>query len=809
MQSIYQDLRFALRQLRRAPGFAVTVIFTLALGIGANAVVFGILNALILRPLNLPQARQLYFLDRVERIGVSSNHSYLNYLDLRERNTAFSGIAASRINILGLDYNRISHKSWYYEASENYFDVLGVKPFLGRFFHPADIHGPGSAPYAVVGYDFWRAHMNADPAVIGKVVELNKHPYTILGVVPPGFIGTELFFRPDVWVPMTQEEQLEGYNFLNSRGNAGIWLTGRLKPGVTAAAATENLNAIARQLARQYPGDEGLKLKLSKPGLLGDTLGRPVAAFLTGIMLLATLVFLAACANLGTLFSARAGDRARELAVRLSLGSSRLRIIRQLVIESLVLSTIGGALGLVASTTLLRLMSQWSPPTDAPIHLAVYADTRSTLLALTLAILSGVFFGLIPAVSLYREDSYQIIKTGSSTGLGHSKWSFRGALLLVQIVLCAILVTASLVAVRGLARSLHTPLGFHPEGVTLASFDLKMINATPEQTLRLQRQATERAATLPGVVSAGFSNTLPLDTNISGMSIYRDDTTDFRPKNVVTGANFFDISPGYLATAQTRLLAGRDFTWYDDAKSPGVVIINQTLARKLFGDAPPIGRYLRSSNSRLQVVGIVEDGKYGTLTEDPGCTIFFPVTQQADPYTTLLVRSSGVDTGVMIPAVAKLLHSLAPDLPVTLETWQHNLITAFFPAAAATVALGVMGALAAMLALTGIFGMASYTVSQRLRELGIRIALGASRKQILAAALKRPVQLLLAGSFAGLVLGALADRLLATIVYQATSRDPIVLLGVLVGMAMVGALAAWVPARRALAIDPARLLREE
>ena len=587
---------------------------------------------------------------------------------------------------------------------------------------------------------------------------------------------------------------------------------GRIKSDIAPAVATDNLNAVAQQLARQYPEDEGLKLKLSRPGLVGDTLGRPVAAFLSGIMLLAALVFFAACANLGSLFSARAGDRARELAVRLSLGSTCARILRQLVLESLLLSSLGGVLGLAMSTTLLRVLSQWSPPTEIPIRLSVYADTRDTLLAFALAILSGIFFGLIPAARVWRNDSYQVIKTGSATARRGSRWSFRSALLLVQIALSGVLVTASLVAVRGLARSLHTPVGFNPESVTLASFDTLMVNLKQPQALQFQRQVADRAAALPGVASAAFANTLPLNTNISGMSLYRDETTDFRPGNILTGAVFFDISPGYLTTAQTRLLGGRDFTWRDDSKSPDVVIVNQTLARKLFGDAPPIGRYLRnSSRDRLQVVGVVEDGKYSTLTEAPSSAIFFSMAQHPDSSTVLVVRSAdpAANHGSMSTALENLLQTLHPDLPISYDTWSHSLGTALFPAEAATIALGVMGVLAAMLALTGIFGMASYTVSQRLRELGIRMALGASRKQILAAALKRPVQLLITGSLAGLTLGALADHLLAAIVYQATSHDPVVLLGVLIGMAMIGALAAWIPARRALAIDPAHLLSNE
>ena len=811
MATLTQDLRFGMRQMRRSPGFAATVILTMALGIGANAVVFGILNALVLRPLDLPMAHQLYFFNQVNGGQVNTAFSYPDYLDLRERNSTLQGLTAARFNRVGVEYGGVAARTWFTEASGNYFDVLGVKPYLGRFFHETDEHGPNSAPYAVIAYDEWKTMMNGDVGVVGKVIELNKQPYTILGIAPKNFVGTELFAHPGLWVPMVNEEKLEGgYKFLESRGDHGLWLVGRLKPDVTRGAAESNLNTVAAQLAKQYQQDETLNIRLAKPGLLGDLLGGPVRAFLYGVMLLAGLVLLAACANLASLFAARAGDRARELAVRLALGSTRGRILRQLVVESLLLSVAGGAAGLALGRGLLAALSQLKPPADMPVGLDVHADLRVTLLALGLSVICGMFFGLAPGWSVIRRDSYQVIKSGAVKTAGGRRWTLRDGLLLLQIVLCSILVTSSLVSVRGLSRSMHANFGFVPANVTLATFDLKMGGYTDEQVLQFQKRVLDEAAAIPGVEQVGIASRLPLGLDSSTTSIYRDGTTDLRPSNAVATANYYEVSPGYIKAAKTRLIAGRDFTWEDKAGAPQVALINQTLARLLYGSADPVGNYLIRGD-RIRVIGVVEDGKYTTLNEDQTEAIYMPLAQSQSSTTVLLARAkatAGADPEVAA-GLQRLLHGLDPGLPLSIGSWQQGLGMVLFPAIAATLALGTMGLLAAMLALTGIFGMASYSVSRRLRELGIRMALGAARRQILRAAIGRPMQLLVIGSVLGLAAGGLANKLLAAIVYQATSRDPLVLIGVVVSMAAVGALAAWVPARRALGIQPSRLLREE
>ena len=817
MHSLIQNLTYAMRQLRKAPGFTLTVVLTLALGVGANAVVFSVLNALILRPLALPQSERLMFFNRVGpstgSISSSPAQSYPDYRDLREGNHSFSGIAGYRFERSGVGTAGAVRQGWDIEASENYFDVLGVQPALGRFFHPSDAHGPDSIPAIVLSYAYWRARFNGDASIVGKVIEVNKLPMTVLGVAPATFKGTDLLFAPDFWAPLIDQKELDGDSELEVRGDHNTWLIGRLKPGVSTHEAEADLNTIAHGMSAQHKEDDSLGFRLSRPGLIGDFLGKPVQAFLFGVTALAALVLLAACANLGSLFAARASDRAREFGVRLALGASRGTLVRQLLAESLLVSLLGGCAGLALATSVLRALTLWRPSPDFPIQVAVSADGRVVAVALGLALASGIFFGLVPVRQVWAGNAYLVIKSGAASGDSGRKWTLRDGLLVVQIVLCSVLVTSALVAVRGLSRSLHTSYGFQPEGVTLANFDLRMIGKNEQQALEFQHRAIDAVSSLPGVTAVAFSNTTPLSLSSSDSNVYRDGTTDFRPSNAVADADFFDVSPGYFSTAQTHLLAGREFTWHDDKAAPPVIVVNRTFVLKVFGNqispGQAIGRYFVSgSGKRRQVVGVAEDGKYQSLTEDPTPAMFYPSAQGPDTNTVLLVRSAN-DRAATAAAIHQALVQLDPSVPVLMTTWPEALAIVLFPSVAATASLGVMGGLAAMLAVTGIFGMASYSVSKRLRELGLRVALGAQRRAVLTAALGKPARLLLFGSVCGLILGALASRLLAHIVYQATSQDPVVLVGVVASMGLLALVATWLPARRALQVDPARLLREE
>jgi len=811
IEVLIHDLRYSIRVLRKSPGFTTVAVLTLALAIGANAVVFSILNALILRPLNLPQPQSLY---GIERLGQDDPvQSVPDYIDLRDRNRSFDSLAAYRISEVGFDAGDNTARSLIYEVSGNYFDTLRIQPYLGRFFHSADEKGPNSAPYIVLGYTFWQNRFQGDRGVVGRVVQLNKHPFTIIGVAPPGFQGTLVFFNADFYSPMVNQEQVDGRSVLNARNIQWIYLAlGHLKPGVTPAQAVADLNSIGSYLEKTYPKEDGhVRFGLSRPSLYGDYLGSRVETFLTGLMLFAGLILLAACANLGSLFAARAADRSREIALRLALGAKRNRILRTLFTEAMLISVLGGALGLCGSFAILRGLSAWQPIPRYPLHVTLIPDANVYAVAVALALLSGFFFALVPVRQVLRTDPYQIVKS-STTGMPRRRITARDLLLVVQIAICALLVTSSFVAVRGLVRSLHSDFGFEPRNAMVVDTDLSMAGHPIDRAPEVEKRIIDAIQSIPGVQSVGLTDWVPLISGAYGQSdIFSADATDLRPANAITGAFRFRISPELFQAAKTPLLDGRPFSWHDEKNSPRVAIVNPEFARRVFGSrAGAVGKFFKlADGARVQVVGLAQDGKYKGIAEDQKAAMYLPIQQSPALSIGLIVRSNN-DPGQLTAAIRATLHDLDRGLPVYIQTWTQELSDfAFFPTRIATVSLGVLGVLGAMLSITGIFGMAAYSVSRRLKELGIRLALGAQRKEILSAALGRAVKLLGYGSAAGLALGILASRVLSNIVYQATPRDPFVLTAVVLAMALLGLLATWIPAQRALSLDPLVLLRDE
>jgi predicted permease len=815
--TLWQDIRVSLRVLRKSPGFTIAAVLTLALAIGANAVVFGVLDALILRPLNVPKEQTLYTLER----GSDKNQgaSYPDYLDLRDRNRSFEALTAYILAPIGLDTGNNSSQAWSYEVTSNYFDALGIQPFLGRFFHAADEHGPGSAPYIVISYAYWHSHFRDDPGIVGRVVQVNKHPFTILGVAPREFRGTLLFFSADLWVPMVQQEQVQGLQVLDNRGERDIYMVlGHLKPGVTTGQAIADLNTVGAYLERTYPKDDAkVTFTLARPSLAGDMLGPGVKGFMTGMMLLSGLILLAACANLGSLFAARAADRSREVALRLALGASRRRILRGVFTEALLISLAGGALGLVGSVALLRELSAWQPVPQYPLYMPVNPTAEVYLVAVALAVVSGFLFGAVPVRQILRTNPYEVVKSGTAGIIaGHTgrRITLRDFLVTVQIAICAVLVTSSLVAVRGLVRSMQSNFGFEPRNAMIVETSLSMAGYSGNAVPAMQRRMIDALAAIPSVKTVGFTHQLPLGGGETSWSAYADQTTDLKPANIVAEPTVFRISPEYFQVAGTTLLRGRAFSWHDDKDAPRVAVINQFFARKLFGSVEnAMGKYFKVDDGiRWQVVGVAEDGKYNLLTENQRPAMFVPFLQSPSPETFLVVRTKGDMGGEeaqLAAAIRSALHNLDEGVPLHIQTWNEELELALFPSHMATLSLGVLGMMGVLLSITGLFGMAAYSVSKRLKELGIRMALGAQRNELLGAALGRSIKLLVVGSAAGLLLGVLASRVLAFIVFTATPRDPLVLAGVVLAMALLGIVATWIPARRALSVDPLVLLRED
>ncbi|HEY2418639.1 MAG TPA: ABC transporter permease, partial [Steroidobacteraceae bacterium] len=517
-------------------------------------------------------AERLFQIEQKQQGNITQ--SYPDYIDYRAHNSAFSDIAAFRIGEAAFSTAGSAQRCWEYEVSGNYFDMLGVQPAAGRLFHESDEHGPNSAPYIVLSDAFWRRKFNADPRVVGMTVDLNKHPFNIIGVAPSAFNGTEIFFWPDFWIPMVNEEQVEGYSFLTKRVNHGIDVIGMLKPGVTPQQGADNLLAVAHQLTREHPvDDDGLGVRLVKPGLMGDMLGGPARPFLAAIMVLALLVLVAACVNLAGIFAARAADRTRELAICLSIGSTRWRLLRRVLMEAALVSVGGGVAGTLIAAALLGALTRWQPIAEFPIHVAVIPDARVYAIAMLLTLMSGILPGLLPARQIWRTDATQAMKSGAAASGTIRRLTLRDVLLGIQIAVCALLVTASLVSLRGMERSLHGPMGFEPQGAVVAMTDMHMAGYSDQNALPVQRRMIEDAARIPGVTAAGTVDDAPLSTGGSNTPVYRVGTTDLKGSNSVTSAHYYSISPGYLKAAETSLRAGRDFTWADGVATPKVVIV--------------------------------------------------------------------------------------------------------------------------------------------------------------------------------------------------------------------------------------------
>jgi predicted permease len=800
-EDLRMDIRNALRVLWHSPAFTLVALVTLTLGIGANVVVFGVLNAVLLRPLDVSDPQNLYQVRLKPWTSFKLlTTSYPAFEDFRQRNTTFSGMAAfNGYARARLGWGHAARVVSGYAVTGNYFELLGVQPEVGRFFQATDEHGPNSAPYVVLGNDLWRSAFNADPGVVGATVRLDRDPFTVVGVAPAQFHGTENFVWPDYWIPIVN------WGDLHTRSSPSVTVLGRLKPGVTPQQATENLNAIAAQMAKEYPEtDSGLPLRLVRPGLFADN-GDVIRGFLHSVTGLALLVLVAACANLASLFAARAADRSRELAFRVALGASPRRLVRQLMTEAMVVSMLGGAAGLLTASLLLGALNRWQSPYG---QAAVRVDARVYLAALAFTLVSALLFGMIPVRQVWESSPLQAMKGGAAEPIPLHRFALRDLLLGAQIAICMLLVTASLVAVRGMVRMLNAPLGFQPQGVMLAEMDLSLVEPRGDEPVAKTKAMIEAVRNIPGVATAGAVNRVPLTGGLRGVPVFQPGTTEFTLDNSVLAPYVFTASPGYLEAAGTRLRRGRDFAWQDTAGTPYVAIVNETFAQKMWGDTSALGQHFVLRGHLTEVVGVAEDGKYHNMQESPQPVVYLSLSQNESSDVILVARSWRA-TVEMAATLERTLSGLEPDAQIKVRSWPDALGGMLFPARAATLSLGVLGLLAAVLAVTGIFGIAAYNVSHRMKELGIRMALGARTKHVMSAAVGRPIVLLGVGSLVGLLLGVFASRLLEKIVYEANPLDPVVLGGAVLTMALLGIAASATPALRALAVDPSRLMREE
>ena len=806
MTALFQDLRYALRMLLKAPGFTAVAVLTLALGIGANAAVFSVVNALILRPLPVERPSELVFLENA-RNGPSQ--SFPNYRDLRDRNQTFAGLVGYRMSPMELETDHGAERIWGYLATGNYFDVLGVKPALGHFFNQKDDLNPGASPYAVLSYGAWQARFGGDPGIVGRTIRINRSSFTVFGVTPPDFHGTELFYWPEIWVPMMMEPRIESLNWLDERSTWNTFVLGRLKPHVSPAQAEADLNALAAEMIRQFPNEnDGLRFKLTKPGLIGDMIGAPAKAFALGVLLLAALVLLTACTNLASMFTARASDSQRELAVRVAIGASRGRVVRQVLTETLLLSLAGGCAGYLLASLISSALSRWRAPMDFPVQMSVNPDWRVFLFALAGSVIAAALFGSAPALRASHTDPNAALR-GVSAPWGRSRLAFRDVLVVVQVGLCFVLISASFLSLRGLRQALQMNLGFQPQQVTTVAFELGLAGYSQDRGRAFQRQALEAIRQLPGVQSASYSNSVPLSIDQSHTSVYPADKTGLRPSDRIEVV-YYQVSPEFFATIGTPLLAGREFTWHDDSKSPSVAIVNLAFAKRVFHGENPVGKTFPGYGGRpIEVIGIVADGKYESLTESQQPVLFWSILQNYNSTTTLEVKSS-LPPLQMVSQVRSAIAKVDPELPLYGAGGLEQMLGfAFLPTRAAAVALSAFGVLAIVLAATGIHGLVAYAVSKRTHEIGIRMAIGARPMQILRIILGRTALLLLCGSLVGFALALAVGQIMTSIVYESQPRDPLVILSVWLAIALVGLFASWSPARRATRVDPLVALRYE
>lgn len=804
LEDLARDVVYAFRLLRKSPGFTFTAVLSLAFGIGANTVVFSILNALVLKPLPVAQPDRIFF---VNNSGQPAN-SFPNYREIRDRNAVFESLFSYRIAQMALDDNNGAHRIWGYLVTGNYFETLGITPALGRFFTPAEDTAPNSSPYAVLSYTCWQNRFGGDPEIVGKDVRINGRPYTVLGVAPRGFHGTEVFYWAEIWVPMMMQPQIESNSWLDCRSCFNAWIAGRLKPAVSVEQADANLKTIAAQLAREHSVNQGMRLTLSALGIAGSAGREPTRGFAGGMMLLALLVLCAACANLAALLTARAVDRQRDLAIRVSIGASRGRLIRQLLTESLSLSILGGVAGCVLAVVLLQMLSQWRAPLDFPVQFDVSADWRVFIFASIVALVAGILFGIGPASGAWKANP-ALAGKGLAIPVPGRRWAIRDLLLPLQVALCCVLVISSLTAARGLMRSFESPLGFIPDGAAVIGCDVGLAGYDENRGRQFQQRALDTVANLPGVESAAYSSSVPLSIDQSTATVYPESTTDFRPRNAYYPTYYY-ASPGYFHTAGTKLLAGREFTAQDDAKSPPIAIVNQTFARRVVGTGDAVGhRFRRGRNDLVEIVGVVEDGKYETLTEAPKAALFLPILQNYSSTIVLMARSKRPESE-LAAEMRKTVGGLDPQLPLYgVGGLRQMLGLVYLPMRAAAITLGAFGLLALMLSITGIYGLSAYTVSRRAKELGIRMAIGARPAQLLKFVFGRISTLVTAGTLMGLALSIAGGSVMGSIVFAASPRDPVVIAFALLSISLVALLSALGPARRAIGVDPLQSLRHE
>ena len=812
MTDLRHDIRFAFRMLAKSPAFTAVAVLTLALGIGLNTAVFSTVHSLLIRP--LPGVTEPDRLVQLYRSWSSDflygSNSIPHFFSVKEQNDVFEAVAAWSFVPLNLSAGGENQRIVGEMVSADFFRVLGVRPELGRGFLPAEDTGPGEHPVVVLGHDFWEERFSGDPGVVGRILTLNGHPFEVVGVMGPEFRGAMAFVDSDVYAPlMMQRELMPGQDLLDSRGSNSLSMLARLKPGVTPEQAQSAMERLVRGLEETMPESyEGNTITVVAQSDAGihPTFASAQNGMSVMMMAVVGILLLIACVNVANLFLARARDRRQEMGIRLAVGARRGRVARQLLTEALLFSVVAGAAGLGLAFGAVRLLNQVQMPTDIPISFDVSVSGPVLLFALGASLLTGVLFGLAPAVIATRPELVTALKAaGGRKGVSRS----RATRVLVgfQVALSLILLVSAGLFVRNLRVATTLEKGFDSENLMLVSMDPGLQGYTEAGTRDFYRQLLEAVRRYPDVRAAGLAEFVPLglSSQQTGISI---DGYEPSPDEVMS-VDYNEATPGYFEAMGIDLVAGRTFSEDDHENTQPVLVINQRFAERYWPGESAVGKRVTVRSAEREVVGVVETGKYRSLGEDPLPFMYLPFEQAFNSAMTLHVRTAGPPESVF-PRVVEEVRRLDAGLPLyDVRTMESHLGISMLPARLAGWVLGGFGALGLFLAAIGIYGVMAYSVAQRNREIGIRVALGAARSQVIGMVVRQGMLIVGIGTAAGLVAAVVAAQLIRGLLYTESAFDPVTFVGVPAVLLAAAALATYLPARRAAGVDPVRALKTE
>lgn len=814
MNDFIKDLRHATRHLARKPTITALAVVSLALGIGVNSSIFSIVNAVLLRDLPLVAPEEVVEVYTGESGGYAySTSSYPDFRDLRAQNDVFSELAAYNLTIVTHDDGEDTEVLFGEAVSGNFFEFLGLPLALGRGFAPEVDQNP--EPQVVLGHQFWRQRFAGEADVLGQTLSFNGQDFTVIGVGPAEYKGIFPGLVADYWIPMTMNDRISESSKLERRGSRWLFLKGRLKPEVSLEEAQAQVAVIGERLGTAYPGsNEGRTFNLVASSDVAlhpfvDGPLRGVAGLLMGIV---GLVLLIACSNIANLLLARAADRRREIAIRLTLGSTRGRLIRQLLSESLVLSVLGGAIGLLFAFWTSRLIVSFQPPLPIPLSVDLGLDSQVLVFTLGLALLTGLLCGLAPALQASRPDLVSAIKDESAS-LGHHyrRFGLRNGLVVAQVAISTVLLVGAGLFVRSLANAQAIDAGFSLKKGAAVTVALGLGNQWNEDQGRVYfDQLLERVRGLPGVTSAAYTEQLPLGLSVSTRDVQfqgqeKLDEDDWPEIDHVS------VGPGYFKTLGVDLLRGRDFATTDNAEAPPVVVVNDTAARQYFPGEDPLGKRLRfdEDNPWMEVVGVTRTGKYRSLGEDPRPFVYSSHLQNYSSMLTLVAASAG-DERAVLQQIRQEIDDLASGVPIfEQKVFSEHLDVMLFPARMGATLLAAFGVLGLVLASVGLYGVVAYSVSRRTREVGIRMAIGAGQKDVVRLVVKEGMALVAVGLVVGISAALAGSQVMKSLLYGISATDPVTFAGVAVVLCVVALLANLMPAQRATRIDPVVALRYE